>query len=174
MSRYFMTIPEAVQLVLQASELGQGGEIFVLDMGQPVRILDLATDLIKLSGLEPGRDIKIVYTGIRPGEKLSEELFLECEDCQRTKHRKILVATHESTVEAEMLEKLVVELVNLTRQLQSQNATEQMRVLLLKICYYIDGYKPMRFKAALALDRQPEFTKPQLEGRLLMGKPVSA
>jgi FlaA1/EpsC-like NDP-sugar epimerase len=160
MRRYFMTIPEAVQLVLQASELGQGGEIFVLDMGQPVRILDLATDLIKLSGLKPGRDIQIVYTGIRPGEKLNEELFLECEDCQRTKHRRILVATHENIIEAEMLEQLVVELVNLTRQLQSQNATEQMRVLLLKICYYIDGYKPMRFQAALALDRQPEFTKP--------------
>jgi FlaA1/EpsC-like NDP-sugar epimerase/lipopolysaccharide/colanic/teichoic acid biosynthesis glycosyltransferase len=174
MSRYFMTIPEAVQLVLQASELGQGGEIFVLDMGQPVRILDLATDLIKLSGLKPGRDIEIVYTGIRPGEKLNEELFLECEDCQHTRRRKIFVATHESTVEAEMLEQIVVELVNLTRQLQSQNAAEQMRLLLLKICYYIDQYKPVRLKAALALDRQPEFTKPQLEGRLLMGKPVSA
>jgi FlaA1/EpsC-like NDP-sugar epimerase/lipopolysaccharide/colanic/teichoic acid biosynthesis glycosyltransferase len=174
MSRYFMTIPEAVQLVLQASELGQGGEIFVLDMGQPVRILDLATDLIKLSGLEPGRDIKIVFTGIRPGEKLNEELFLECEDCQRTKHRKILVATHENIIEAEMLEQVVVELANLTRQMQPQNAAEQMRDLLLKVCYYIDEYKPMRLKAAPALDRQPEFTKPQLKGRLLMGKPVSA
>jgi FlaA1/EpsC-like NDP-sugar epimerase len=174
MSRYFMTIPEAVQLVLQASELGQGGEIFVLDMGQPVRILDLATGLIKLSGLERGRDIEIVYTGIRPGEKLNEELFLEEEDCRRTKCPKIFVATHEGTVEAEVLEQIVFELVNLTRQLQSQNATEQMRGLLLKICYYIDQYRPMRLKeATLALDRQPVLVEPRLESRPLAIKPVS-
>jgi FlaA1/EpsC-like NDP-sugar epimerase len=173
MRRYFMTIPEAVQLVLQASELGQGGEIFVLDMGQPVRILDLATDLIKLSGLEPGRDIKIVYTGIRPGEKLNEELFLEEEDCRRTKCPKIFVATHESAVEAEMVEQVVIELLNLTRQMQSRSATVQMWVLLLKVCYYIDQYRPMRLKAALALDRQPVLVEPRLESRPLVVKPVS-
>jgi FlaA1/EpsC-like NDP-sugar epimerase/lipopolysaccharide/colanic/teichoic acid biosynthesis glycosyltransferase len=174
MSRYFMTIPEAVQLVLQASELGQGGEIFVLNMGQPVRILDLATDLIKLSGLRPGRDIRIVYTGIRPGEKLSEELFLEYEDCRCTKCPKIFVATHENTVEAEMLEQIVVELVNLTRQTQFQNATERVRALLLEVCYYIDEYKPMRLKAPSALDRQPVFVEPQLQSRSLVVKPISA
>ena len=174
MRRYFMTIPEAVQLVLQASQLGQGGEIFVLDMGQPVRILDLATDLIKLSGLEPGRDIKIVYTGIRPGEKLNEELFLEEEDCRRTKCPKIFVATYESTVEAEMLEQIVVELVNLTRQMQSRNATEQMWVLLPQVCSYIDKYRPVRPQAAPALDRQPVFVEPRLEGRPSVVKPVSA
>jgi FlaA1/EpsC-like NDP-sugar epimerase len=163
-----------VQLVLQASELGQGGEIFVLDMGQPVRILDLATDLIKLSGLELGRDIKIVYTGIRPGEKLNEELFLKEEDCRRTKCPKIFVAAYEDTVEAEMLEQIVVELVNLTVQMQSQNAAEQMWDLLLKVCYYIDEYKPMRLKAASALDRQPVFVEPRLEGRLSVVEPVSA
>jgi FlaA1/EpsC-like NDP-sugar epimerase len=174
MCRYFMTIPEAVQLVLQASELGQGGEIFVLDMGQPVRILDLTTDLIKLSGLEPGRDIKIVYTGIRPGEKLNEKLFLESEDYRRTKHSKIFVATDGNAVEAEMLELVVIELVNLTRQMQSQNATEQMRVLLPKVCYYIDHYQLVRPQATPVLDRRPVYVEPRVVNRPLVVKPVPA
>jgi len=77
MYRFFMTIPEAVYLVLQAASMENGGETFVLNMGKPVRILDLAEDLIRLSGLEPHRDIAISYTGIRPGEKLTEELWDE-------------------------------------------------------------------------------------------------
>jgi FlaA1/EpsC-like NDP-sugar epimerase len=89
--RYFMTIPEAVQLVLQAAALGRGGEIFVLDMGDPIRIEDLAKDLVRLSGLEPGRDIDIVYSGLRPGEKLFEELFAEQEAYARTQHQKVFV-----------------------------------------------------------------------------------
>jgi FlaA1/EpsC-like NDP-sugar epimerase len=92
MERYFMTIPEAVQLVLQASALGKGGEVFVLDMGDPVRIADLASDLIKLSGLQPGQDIDIIYTGIRKGEKLQEELFVDEENFHRTIHEKIFIA----------------------------------------------------------------------------------
>jgi FlaA1/EpsC-like NDP-sugar epimerase len=91
--RYFMTIPEAVQLVLQASSMGQGGEVFVLDMGEPVRILDLVRNLIRLSGLEPDRDIKIDFVGLRPGEKLFEELKLEGEDIGPTAHEKIRVLT---------------------------------------------------------------------------------
>jgi FlaA1/EpsC-like NDP-sugar epimerase len=96
MTRFFMTIPEAVQLVLQAAVLGQGGETFVLDMGEPVRIVDLARDLIDLSGLEEGRDIDIVYSGLRPGEKLFEELFVTGEANQRTAHTKIFIAVGES------------------------------------------------------------------------------
>ncbi len=89
MTRYFMTIPEASQLVLQAAAMGKGGEIFVLDMGEPVKIVDLARELITLSGFRPGEDIEIVYTGPRPGEKLFEELSIKGEDMQPTRHPKI-------------------------------------------------------------------------------------
>ncbi len=91
MKRYFMTIPEASQLVLQAATMGKGGEIFVLDMGEPVKIVDLAKELITLSGFRPGDDIEIVFTGPRPGEKLFEELRIEGEDMQRTGHPKISI-----------------------------------------------------------------------------------
>jgi FlaA1/EpsC-like NDP-sugar epimerase len=89
MKRYFMTIPEASQLVLQAASMGKGGEIFLLDMGEPVKIVDLATELITLSGFRPGEDIEIVFTGLRPGEKLFEELSIKGEDMQETRHPKI-------------------------------------------------------------------------------------
>jgi FlaA1/EpsC-like NDP-sugar epimerase len=91
MERYFMTIPEACQLVLQAASMGQGGEIYILDMGEPVKILDLARQLIRLSGLRPDHDIPICFTGIRPGEKLFEELFLREECAQQTQQPRILV-----------------------------------------------------------------------------------
>jgi FlaA1/EpsC-like NDP-sugar epimerase len=87
--RYFMTIPEAVQLVLQAAALGEGAEVFMLDMGAPIRIEDLAKDLIKLSGLEVGRDVEIEYTGLRPGEKMFEELSASSEEYVATRHEKI-------------------------------------------------------------------------------------
>jgi len=90
--RYFMTIPEAVQLILQAGSIGNGGEVFVLDMGKPVRILDLAKDLIRLSGLEEGKDIEIKFTGLRPGEKLYEELLTAQEKIDSTQHEKIFIA----------------------------------------------------------------------------------
>lgn len=96
-SRYFMTIAEAGQLILQAAVLGEGGEVFVLDMGEPVRISYLAEQLIRLAGKEPGRDIEIVYTGLRPGEKLFEELFHEHEAYGKTGHEKILLARNADT-----------------------------------------------------------------------------
>ena len=91
-TRYFMTIPEAVSLILQAAAMGEGGEIFVLDMGEPVKIADLAEQMIRLAGFEPGVDIEIAYTGLRPGEKLYEELFHDAEPPVGTSHPKIMLA----------------------------------------------------------------------------------
>lgn len=98
MTRYFMTIPEATQLVLQAGTIGKGGEIFVLDMGEPIKISDLARDVIRLSGLEPETDIKIVFTGIRPGEKLFEELQGKTENLTKTRHPKIFIGQNKSVI----------------------------------------------------------------------------
>jgi FlaA1/EpsC-like NDP-sugar epimerase len=89
-SRYFMLIPEAAGLILQAGSMGEGGEVFVLDMGEPVKIVDLAKNLIRLSGKELGVDAEIVYTGLRPGEKLHEELIVEGEDVSGTAHPKVM------------------------------------------------------------------------------------
>jgi FlaA1/EpsC-like NDP-sugar epimerase len=92
MVRFFMTIPEAVSLVIQAGAMGEFGEIFVLDMGEPVKILDLARDLIRLSGLVPGKDIEIQFCGIRPGEKLYEEILTSEEGTNATRHERIFVS----------------------------------------------------------------------------------
>lgn len=126
-TRYFMTIPEAVQLVLQAAAMGSRGETFILDMGQPVRIVDLAKDLIHLSGLELGRDIDIVYTGLRAGEKLSEELFSNGEDVDRTTHEKIFVARngHHAPVQPEQLTGLI-EAVDAGDTLRLRHLVEEM------------------------------------------------
>jgi FlaA1/EpsC-like NDP-sugar epimerase len=91
-TRYFMTIPEAVHLVLEAGTMGIGGEIFIFDMGEPVKITDLALKMIKLAGLQPEKDIKIVYTGLRPGEKLYEELLNDGENTMPTYHEKIKIS----------------------------------------------------------------------------------
>jgi FlaA1/EpsC-like NDP-sugar epimerase len=91
-TRYFMTIPEACQLVLEAGTMGKGGEIFIFDMGKAIKIVDLAKKMVYLSGLEPGRDIDIVFTGLREGEKLYEELLTKNENTVPTHHAKIMIA----------------------------------------------------------------------------------
>ncbi len=106
MTRFFMTIPEAVQLVIQAGALGGNGEIFILDMGEPVKIVELARDMIVLSGLQPGRDIEIKYTGIRPGEKLFEDLFSDRESFKVTRHERIFVAPDTFSSEEEIRDEL--------------------------------------------------------------------
>jgi len=108
-TRYFMTIPESVSLILQAGAMGKGGEIFVLDMGEPVLINDLAKQMIELSGFKVDKDIKIIYTGLRPGEKLFEELLHESEALQKTRHEKLLLASSRD-VEWGWLENQLIEL----------------------------------------------------------------
>ncbi len=105
-TRYFMTIPEAVQLLIQAGAMGNGGEILMLDMGEPIKILDLAQDLIRLSGLEVDRDIKIAFTGLEPGEKLYEELLTPKEGVTATKHQRIFVAQLEEIEEHQLLSQI--------------------------------------------------------------------
>ncbi len=110
--RYFMTIPEAVSLVLQAGAYAKGGEIFVLDMGEPIKIVDLAKNLIRLSGYREGEDIKIVYTGLRPGEKMYEELLMNEEGLERTENARIFIGKpieYDETIFMEQLEKLRIE-----------------------------------------------------------------
>ena len=114
-TRFFMTIPEASQLILQAGAMGEGGEIFILDMGTPIKIGDMARDLIRLSGFEPGVDIKIEYTGLRPGEKLYEELITEGENVVPTRHEKILVLKG-TECDLELLNGKIDELVHLAEE----------------------------------------------------------
>ena len=114
MTRFFMTIPEAAQLILQAGAMGAGGEIFILDMGKPIKILDMVHDLIRLSGFEPDRDIPIQFIGLRPGEKLYEELITEGEGIVPTNHEKILVLRGNSYKECNLYAQ-IEELLDVTK-----------------------------------------------------------
>ncbi len=123
-TRFFMTIPEAAQLVLQAAAYAKGGEIFVLDMGKPVRIYDLAKKMINLSGLRPGVDVEIQFTGLRPGEKLYEELLMQEEGLQKTAHSKIFVGQQVKISAAELKKKL-----DALSGISSENAEEIKKIL---------------------------------------------
>ncbi|QSX07949.1 polysaccharide biosynthesis protein [Alkalibacter rhizosphaerae] len=138
--RYFMSIPEAAQLVLQAGAMAQGGEIFILDMGEPVKIMDLAQDLIRLSGFEPGVDMKIEVTGLRPGEKLYEELLLDEEGISKTIHEKIFVGKPIFTDYS----KILAHLDELRIAMDSQNANVKHLVSQIVPTYKVYEEKKMQ------------------------------
>jgi FlaA1/EpsC-like NDP-sugar epimerase len=133
--RYFMTIPEAVQLVLQASVLGRSGEVLMLNMGEPVKIVDLAKELIHLSGYEFKKDIDIVFTGLRPGEKLFEELFIEGEEYEKTEHEKLLVVKNASQIIPSYLD------INVETLLGAAVKNDVGSIMLL-LSQLVTGYKP--------------------------------
>jgi FlaA1/EpsC-like NDP-sugar epimerase len=124
MERYFMTIPEAVHLVLQAFAMGGGGEVFLLNMGEPVRVLDLAEDLIRLSGLEPGQDVEIVFTGMRPGEKMSEVLWDEGAAYHPTDHPEITRLDEEELLSSDALSQTLEQLVKFAHQGEVEKVVE--------------------------------------------------
>ncbi|ATW24514.1 polysaccharide biosynthesis protein [Candidatus Formimonas warabiya] len=130
MVRFFMTIPEAVQLVIQAGAMAKGGEIFVLDMGEPVKIMDLARSLIELSGLEPGKDIDIKITGTRPGEKLYEELLTAEEGVTATTHKRIFVARPGALLPDLIEEKIIARIVSGSLPQTGEQALEMVREFL--------------------------------------------
>jgi FlaA1/EpsC-like NDP-sugar epimerase len=140
--RYFMLIPEAAQLVIQAGAMGQGGEIFVLDMGEPVRILDLAHDMIRLSGLRVGEDIEVQVVGLRPGEKLYEELYDTRETRQETAHPKIMVA--------DSAKRNLVEVIHDIRRLEevADEQNEIVRMTLREIVPLHESTSPAMLRAA--------------------------
>ncbi len=149
-TRYFMTIPEASRLVLEAATMGQGGEIFLFDMGEPVKILSLAERMIKLSGLQPGEDIEIVFSGLRPGEKLYEELLTSKEDSLPTYHQKIFIARQE-TIETERINKAIAELEGIL----ARNTKEQDQLIVRNIKSLVTTFKSNN-SVYEALDKKDE------------------
>jgi FlaA1/EpsC-like NDP-sugar epimerase len=151
-SRYFMLVAEAAGLILQAGAMGEGGEVFVLEMGEPVKILDLAKNLIRLSGRELGVDAEIVFTGLRPGEKLHEELIVEGEDVTRTGHPKVMKLIGSETMPpawSKRLEELVVVAING----DNQGVVERLDAL-------VKGYTPMYEYHAGTVETSPEPDRP--------------
>jgi FlaA1/EpsC-like NDP-sugar epimerase len=153
MRRYFMTIPEAAQLVLQAFSIGTGGEVFVLDMGEPVKIMDLARNLILLSGLQPDRDIKIQFTGVRPGEKLFEELNLQNEHLVPTSHSKIRSYVGQHNLDAKQIKEIM-------QRLQGIVEEQDVASLVLLLKELIPNYSPGSKMLKAAVRVQPNLAKP--------------
>jgi FlaA1/EpsC-like NDP-sugar epimerase len=138
MKRYFMTIPEAVSLVLQASIMGNGGEVFVLDMGEPVKIVDIAEELIRIHGLEPYKDIDIQFTGLRPGEKLFEEILTAGEGTDASRHQKIYVARNDAKYSLADMPGILKEFSAVIED-HSPECNDRMKLLLRKyVKYYIN------------------------------------
>jgi FlaA1/EpsC-like NDP-sugar epimerase len=129
MTRYFMTIPEAVSLVVQAGAIGGRGQVYVLDMGEPVKILDLARNMIRLSGKEPETEIPITFVGVRPGEKLHEELWTEGETVGPTSHPKILRAAR-PPIDVEWLEEELGELERLVERGETLDVVSRLATML--------------------------------------------
>ncbi len=159
MTRYFMTIPEAVQLTLQAAAHGKSGEIYVLDMGEPVKIVDLARDMIRLSGLEPGVDIDIVYTGIRPGERLAEELLSFEEGVTATKHNKIFVANHQTTYDDETFDTALEKLFEAARAQDRAGIHAMLKTL-------VETYQPRDVMSGWEESCKPSLLMNQADTRL--------
>jgi FlaA1/EpsC-like NDP-sugar epimerase len=145
-----MTIPEAAQLVLQAFSIGKGGEVFVLEMGEPVRIAELAENLILLSGLQPGQDIEIQYTGLRPGEKMFEELNLQDEHLIPTSHAKIRSYVGNHNLDVRQIKAFLLHLQQITEAQDVANL-----VLLLK--ELVPDYNPGAELLKTALSTKPDY-----------------
>lgn len=139
MERYFMTIPEAVLLVMQAGSMGEGGEVFVLDMGSPVKILDMAKDLIRLHNLEPGKDIDIEFTGLRPGEKLFEELLNAEEGMSKTEHKEIFKAVCSRKISADVLDEKIADLFDLLKNGSLGIIRYQLKALVPSYSFHMNG-----------------------------------
>jgi len=153
-SRYFMLLQEAAGLILQAGAMGEGGEVFVLDMGEPVRIVDLAKNLIRLSGKELGVDAEIVYTGLRPGEKLHEELIVEGEDVSRTSHPKVMMLIGSEKMPPSWVRQLE-ELIRLAAAGNRFGVVEKLDTL-------VKGYRPAyEFHDAPEVESSPEDVRPR-------------
>jgi len=168
MRRYFMTIPEAAQLVLQAFSFGKGGDVFLLDMGEPVRIVALAVNLILLSGFKPEKDIRIQFTGLRPGEKLFEELNLQNESLLSTSHAKIRRYASPSSLDRSRLKTLI-------RDLQRTIDDKDLAKLLAILEEYIPDYNPSRslLKAAAAQSSSDDIDVPMIVGQQSSSMPLS-
>ena len=153
--RYFMTIPEAVQLTLQAAVISPGSEVLMLDMGEPVKIVELAQDLIHLSGYEVNKEIEICFTGLRPGEKLVEELFIPGEQYEQTQHEKLLVVKNASHIVPNNLNQVVADL----QQAATDNDHQRIRSLLAKT---VPGYTPKLQETA---SLQPPFSPSNIQAK---------